>query len=214
MPGRDRVETRGAVAESRARRQWTLPHARHPARYHVKLMPRRLLAILAAVSLALAAVVLFSWWRSYFPSDTSLHTHNGRLVVVFTEGQTTWYFNEQYAGGLRTKDSRGVDWLWTLLRRGSKASPYVAGAPRVREWLGFEVYDNVRPSGRPDYWVLAVPFAYVLGATTLAPAAWLASLAFRRRAARGHCARCGYDLRASSGRCPECGTAAPVPSAV
>ena len=28
----------------------------------------------------------------------------------------------------------------------------------------------------------------------------------RRRAARGMCPRCGYDLRATPGRCPECGT--------
>ena len=29
----------------------------------------------------------------------------------------------------------------------------------------------------------------------------------RRRAARGLCPRCGYDLRATPGRCPECGHA-------
>ena len=172
-------------------------------------MRRWVFGVVAALSLALVPVVLWCWWRSHLPHDTSFHVHGGRFVVVFTEGQTTWYFGDQYVGE-PTKDSRGVDWLWTLLRRGSKPSPYVAGTPRVRRRLGFELYDNVKPGGRPDYWVLAIPFGYLLAATALPPAAWLAALPLRGRFRRGHCARCGYDLRASTDRCPECGTAVPT----
>jgi hypothetical protein len=46
----------------------------------------------------------------------------------------------------------------------------------------------------------------VLGAPV--PLAWFRAIRRdRRRARRGDCARCGYDLRATPGRCPECGAA-------
>jgi hypothetical protein len=100
-------------------------------------------------------VALLGWGRSYFPKDTSVHSHDGRLVVVLTDGRATWYLRQQYFEAT-TQEHRGVAWLWTLLRRGGKPDPYLAGTPRVRRWLGVEVYDNVKPTGRPDYWVLAV----------------------------------------------------------
>ena len=50
----------------------------------------------------------------------------------------------------------------------------------------------------------------------LVPMLWLLApgtrAAFQRRAERGLCVRCGYDLRASVIRCPECGTPIPGPA--
>jgi hypothetical protein len=71
-----------------------------------------------------------------------------------------------------------------------------------------------------SYWsVQHVPHEWMMAATALPPLAWVVrrvrrSAVRRRRARRGLCVHCGYDLRGSpAGRCSECGHAAPVPAA-
>ena len=54
---------------------------------------------------------------------------------------------------------------------------------------------------------LVVPLWPGVALFGLAPAMFLGRrVRARRRARRGHCSRCGYDLRATKARCPECGT--------
>ena len=59
------------------------------------------------------------------------------------------------------------------------------------------------------YHAVGVPFWAIATASALAPGAWLYQTVHRRRrlrrASRGQCVACGYDLRATPGRCPECG---------
>jgi hypothetical protein len=50
-----------------------------------------------------------------------------------------------------------------------------------------------------------VAHRWVALATAVMPFASLVAPLLRRRVAKGHCARCGYDLRATPARCPECG---------
>ena len=50
-------------------------------------------------------------------------------------------------------------------------------------------------------WSIAVVCALASGLLTALPV-----LHRRKRAKRGHCLHCGYDLRGSTERCPECGT--------
>jgi hypothetical protein len=58
------------------------------------------------------------------------------------------------------------------------------------------------------HWMLAVAFGLL---PSLGVIRWAARLRrrrlTRRRAARGACVRCGYDLRGTTERCPECGAA-------
>ena len=55
--------------------------------------------------------------------------------------------------------------------------------------------------------LVKIPFYAPLILTALLPLAWLRGARLRRRRARrGLCPCCGYDLRASPDRCPECGT--------
>lgn len=57
---------------------------------------------------------------------------------------------------------------------------------------------------------LTVPYAALVAVTALLPLWWLGLVVrARRRAGRGLCPSCGYDLRASADRCPECGAAIP-----
>jgi hypothetical protein len=59
--------------------------------------------------------------------------------------------------------------------------------------------------------IISVWIASAFTAVYLIPMAWLLAsgtrAAFERRAERGLCVGCGYDLRGSLDRCPECGMA-------
>ena len=66
---------------------------------------------------------------------------------------------------------------------------------------------------RPPYVIAAYavwfPHWFAVLVLSVLPARALATRAIRRkRARRGLCRACGYDLRGTPGRCPECGTAA------
>jgi hypothetical protein len=66
-----------------------------------------------------------------------------------------------------------------------------------------------RKAGSDD-WLIVVPYWSLIFVTAVLPTLSLYRVRkARRRAAKGLCRRCGYDLRASTGRCPECGTAIP-----
>ena len=93
-------------------------------------------------------------------------------------------------------------------------------APETRPWnsttrvelLGFRFFYAEEGSSRFEYFVLGfwkviVPMWMILMVTAVPPLLWLAAprLRRRRRARKGLCPSCCYDLRGSTGACPECG---------
>jgi hypothetical protein len=88
-----------------------------------------------------------------------------------------------------------------------------------KRWGGFELWYNCTPGIGHRFWPcpagqavfaahLAMPFWFLVA--LLAPYPGLSFVRWlrrRRRAKRGQCLECGYNLMANvSGACPECGT--------
>ena len=148
---------------------------------------RRLPYLLAPAALVLIG---FAWLRSYLPLDWTVTARDGRVLVMFAEGNWAQYIMPKGAEQPR------IDLAWSRART-SPATHW--------EVLGFE-YVSVRGSTSRCA-LLAIPF-YAVALPVAAVAAW-SLYALRRSHPRflpGHCRKCGYDLRQSKDRCPECGT--------
>jgi hypothetical protein len=157
------------------------------------------------------------WVRSYLPERLWIRWVDGRLVVVAGGGHVAHLLGEGYLDA-PPRGGSGVRRFLASLRAGS--TPYVIGdrslgvtrpppppPPAVGSGMGVEVYAARETVGGPVlYWAVLVHAAYLVLATAVVPAAWLARRrATRTRAAAGRCPDCGYDLRESPNGCPECG---------
>jgi hypothetical protein len=76
----------------------------------------------------------------------------------------------------------------------SNASYLGIGPMRVDSW-----------TGRAPYWAIVLASGAVASLWLRTAGRRLLNVRRRRRAGRGLCGRCGYDVRASPERCPECG---------
>ena len=190
-------------------------------RKSLRLAPLVLSTLLLVASAAL-------WVRSYFREDLVkwLVTEDvaGRLTYdlyefTSTRGGFYWTWQRTAITDPGTIAQARVNMKgWPALQRQSqpgtwRPTPASLSHRSALQSLWFDgggPYEEVsRTKGltRAEYFV-AVP----LWAPTLLAAAWPTRRLWRwrrdeqlRRAARGLCFRCGYDLRYSQGRCPECG---------
>jgi hypothetical protein len=190
-------------------------------------MRRRLLDVVAGLSLLLCAVLVVMWVRSWFVGDSWIWLY----VAVADERteESSHRFIKSGWGRLHVGTS------WDLAGTGT-ATPrawhhgYVGHFARGRAgpestmragtpwWARLGVFwyhwpartmagklVRVERGVEARYWVLvaataAMPLSRLGG--------WMHRRRVRRRVALGLCPRCGYDLRATPGRCPECGDAA------
>jgi hypothetical protein len=189
-------------------------------------MTRRVLNLLNALSLLLCVAVVALWVRSAWvpglflhrtldekgrrTGDVSAWTWRGSLVVQVGR------LEEPQAGRDAVEEPAPGPAEFT---RWARNAPYVPLDPAAARFAGFGLASygyTFGPSvGAYRPWVVnnrvvMVPWYAVVLFTAAGPLLRLRSaLTARRRAKRGWCARCGYDLTGNeSGACPECGGAA------
>jgi hypothetical protein len=167
-------------------------------------MKRRLVNLLAALSLVMFVATAALWIRSLWVSD--------QWMLVSHDGDTP-----QHRFSLLVHSGQfSASWARTDLRPlHSYPDPgplvHETARPPVPFWWRFDANTSTFLSRRGflciDQSVSAPAWAVVLAFATVAVIAarpW--SLIRQRRIQRGLCPTCGYDLRATPERCPECGT--------
>jgi hypothetical protein len=154
---------------------------------NVRRLARHLFTLCSALSLLLCVIALPMWPRSVLHTDYVGVRDAGWHLVQIRSGHATIGFS------VDPRIAPPLQWNYEGVA--------IQGD---RPWLGSAYFD------RGYYGVIAyVPYWSFLCAAAVLPAAWLVRRAQNaRRARRGRCAVCGYDLRASPERCPECGRAA------
>jgi hypothetical protein len=170
---------------------------------------RWLFHLAAAMSLLLCAAVMVVWVRSQSMSDEILLIGDRTTLQIITEGDRMFlrqWLPHGRSGERTFKVFHDVDRQWNMRRPDSPP-----GTPLLVR-LGFDGYGFDEPAlfdGAPARAVW-IPYWSLLLLTLFPPTlwAWMAVRRVRRnrRAPRGLCPICGYDLRASPNRCPECGT--------
>jgi hypothetical protein len=187
-------------------------------------MNRRLVNALAPLSLLLFVAVAWMWFWSWEHSYLLIRNDDAAgLALMAGDGRVavSW---AAYPAGFHKQPESQAPQRWRGWESGA-ANAYLPEG--VRGGLGF--HWRFEHSATPHYGYVAAPLWVPCLLTGLA--ALPAVLAFRRyaigmelrlrllsativgrrRACRGLCPSCGYDLRATPGRCPECGAVAVNP---
>ena len=191
-------------------------------------MKRFALNLLTALSVLLLAATAAAWVRSQFVSDfVNYHPRVGERAWTTVKLDTyTGYFSVEVTRYRFVPSNRHHFIYWAVYGRDEPlwdwtSTPYRGrhpDRPYDEDWLTRSTWNFGPPRTRGStdsglfLWesrswrVVEVPYWCAALLFSLLPAARLAGARRkRRRARRGLCRRCGYDLRATPGRCPECG---------
>jgi hypothetical protein len=155
---------------------------------------RRILRSVIIVTIIIIAISSFFFATQCIATahggGVAINAVDGKLVVVAAAisglGRMHWLTPHWHLTGLT--------WIF---------EPFDVGpAPRLINGYGFGFKSTNQQA------VISIPlwFLAALAWFLLSAAPMLRSWRRRRRARRGLCLNCGYDLRSSNGLCPECGS--------
>ena|SRR5688572_26542130 len=183
-------------------------HLRRLARWLFNLA----VAVSLAMSLAVAALLVRSYWRS---DDLSIRLPDGVHSYIISTGEGGSMV--QIFGRSSSEEADAL--LFDEVQWQSGPAQAVGGGDHLPEFWrrrGF-TFNRVGPMESPGWLthrVYAMPLWFPALVLAILPLAWLArwrrDTRARRRRSTGLCARCRYDLRASGDRCPECGDTIPA----
>ena len=185
-------------------------------------MKRKLFNLTCALSLVLCLVTVALWVRSHSSRDGAwvgrwnlyaLNSGDGRVAATKSSFFDSGPVDADPAGRIvEVPNSVPRPYSRSLVTGlGPRPSPRtVVMVKRYWEHLGFSAYDVVSIGSETKAFI--VPHWALLVLAGALPGVWMLGhrgQCCRRRAERGLCIRCGYDLRATPDRCPECGTSVP-----
>ena len=165
---------------------------------------------LSAVLLLLCLAAVAARVRSHFRIDEAGWRDGGRGYIQFASerGQVVL----THVGEYRGETSMLIGYRVRAITRQDRDHPRTR--PLGHYWGGFQFFHLPdRPnSNLGDFRGVALPHWFLAALCLPLPLYRFGPrlrnrLRGRRRAARGLCPACGYDLRATPDRCPECGTA-------
>ncbi len=173
--------------------------------------------IFTPLSLVAALVITFCWIRSAWWIEGFIVTTPDQLITIANiPGRVTLVIKSEPSGApspsftfYRSSDLDEADeFAWP--RAGFACSKPLIDVSNVALILFLlDPWEFANPDSQA--YILTIPDWFPLSVALIAPSAWLAYSADRRRRAHsriGLCPVCGYDLRMhqSGSRCPECGT--------
>jgi hypothetical protein len=187
-------------------------HSPEPFAVRILRVRRRLLNVLAGVSLFLGATTAAVWIRSlwrwdvvgYGICDAATHVCH-TASVSWNDGRISLTFTRLVIEPGEVDASRVIGWhRVTGDYLGSDDDFWWSFDWSPKGAVGFDFIRHFSIRA----WIVVLTFA-LLPALTL-----YEHLRRRMRFNENHCTFCGYDLRATPDRCPECGTTSNKPVAV